>query len=293
MYVQSPEMGVPLTFGLMRKPVVLHLHGAANPLVASRYIWARKSIMRHVYARLQKRMITASCRVFSVDDAGLRLGGMYLGEEGATSLLLVPICVDTSLFCPGDRSAARAAHGLAASDKVVIFVGRLEEAKGIEQLVDAFALLAQRTPPTRLVVVGDGSQRGAMEERARGLGVHDRIAFVGWVEHDQLPLLLQATDALVLPSAHEGLPTAVLEALACGIPVVATAVGDVPKLVHDGINGLLLRELSPQPLAQALDRVLASSWSADDVAASVRDYSADSVASLISRLLCEAANGAD
>jgi glycosyltransferase involved in cell wall biosynthesis len=289
MYVQSPEMGLPLTFGAARKPIVFHVHGAANPLVASRYAWARNTVLRQAYSRLQRRVINASRLVLSVDDAGLQLCRGKLVRGSQTRLELVPICVDTALFCAGDGDAARAGHGLAASDRVVAFVGRLEQAKGVVELVEALVLLRDHTPPVRLVVIGDGSQRDLMEETARRSGVLDRIVFAGWVEHDQLPTWLRASDVLALPSAHEGLPTAVIEALACGVPVVATPVGDVPRLVHDGKNGLILRDRTPRTLAEALGRVLAAGWPAADVAASVSDYSAERIASLVSGLLREAA----
>jgi glycosyltransferase involved in cell wall biosynthesis len=289
MYVQSPEMGLPLTLGVSRKPIVFHVHGAANPLVASRYAWARNTILRQAYSRLQRRVINAARLVLSVDEAGLQLCRSKLVRGSRTRLELVPICVDVALFCAGDSEAARASHGLAASDKVVVFVGRLEQAKGVVELVDALALLRDHTPLVRLVVIGDGSQRDLMDETARRSGVLDRIVFAGWVAHDQLPTWLRTSDVLALPSAHEGLPTAVIEALACGVPVVATPVGDVPRLVHDGKNGLILRERTPQALAQALDRVLAAGWPAAYVAASVSDYSAERIASLVSGLLREAA----
>jgi glycosyltransferase involved in cell wall biosynthesis len=289
MYVQSPEMGLPLTFGAARKPIVFHVHGAANPLVASRYAWARNTILRQAYSRLQRRVINASRLVLSVDEAGLQMCRGKLVRGSQTRLELVPICVDMSLFCAGDGEATRAGHGLAAADKVVVFVGRLEQAKGVVELVEALALLRDHSPPVRLVVIGDGSQRDLMEETARRSGVLDRIVFAGWVAHDKLPAWLRASDVLALPSAHEGLPTAVIEALACGVPVVATPVGDVTRLVHDGENGLILRERTPQALAQALDRVLAAGWPTADVVASVGDYSAERIASLASGLLREAA----
>jgi glycosyltransferase involved in cell wall biosynthesis len=293
MYVQSPEMGLPLTFGAARKPIVYHVHGAANPLVASRYNWARHSLLRSVYARLQRRIFNASRLVLSVDEAGIRLCRENLGQRSTTRLELVPICVDTRLFCPGDKTGARAGTGLTPSDKVVIFVGRLEQAKGIEELIDSLSLLAKNSRRVRLVVVGDGSQRQAMEDRARTAGVLDWIVFAGWVKHERLPAWLQASDALVLPSAHEGLPTAVIEALACGIPVVATPVGDVPRLVREETNGVLVNQRTAQAIAQALDRALAADWSARDVAASVEDYSAERVASAVSGLLREAAGVID
>jgi exopolysaccharide biosynthesis WecB/TagA/CpsF family protein len=289
MYVQSPELGLPLTFGTARKPIVLHVHGAANPLVASRYPWARNVLLRRAYAWLQKRVVNASRLVLSVDEAGMRLCRGYLAGSTDTRLELVPICVDTSLFHPGDRAAARAARGLAASDQVFVFVGRVEAAKGVEPLVDALALLVGRSLPARLVVIGDGSRRAAMEERASRAGVLDRIVFAGWVGQEQLPAWLQASDMLVLPSAHEGLPTAVVEALACGIPVVATPVGDLLRLIHEGRNGIIVEKPTPAALAGVLESALGSDWSAEDVAASVDHYGADRVAAVINGLLCDAA----
>ena len=257
MYVQSPEMGVPLTFGSMRKPVVLHLHGAANPLVASRYIWARKSIMRRVYARLQKRMINASCRVFSVDEAGLRLGGMYLGEEGATR----------SCWCRYAWTrvcSARETGRRPGRPTVSLPPTRSSSSWGAWRKPRASSNSSTRSHYWRSALhPSDWSSSGTVHNAEPWRREHEdsgcmtgSCSSAGW-STISFHSWLQATDALVLPSAHEGLPTAVLEALACGIPVVATAVGDVPRLVHDGINGLLLHELSPQPLAQALDRVLA------------------------------------
>jgi N-acetylglucosaminyldiphosphoundecaprenol N-acetyl-beta-D-mannosaminyltransferase len=289
MYVHSPEMALPLTFGTSRKPIVLHVHGAANPLVASRYPWARHSLLRGAYGRLQRRVVNRSSAALSVDEAGLQLCRRYLTAGSTTRVELVPICVDTGLFHPGDRSAARAAHALVASDKVVVFAGRVEEAKGIGPLVDALALLVRRSLPVRLVVIGDGSQREAMAERARRAGVLDRIVFAGWVDHEELPGWLRASDVLVLPSAHEGLPTAVIEALACGIPVVATPVGDVLHLVHEGTNGIIVDEADPEALARALESALTTEWPALDVAASVSDYSADRVAALTGGVLRDAA----
>lgn len=293
MYVQSPDMGLPLCLGGRRKPMVLHLHGSANPLTVSRYPWARGRAMRGAYAQLQRRVLNESRAVFSVDEAGLRLCGQSSPAVSATRWVLVPICVDTALFRPGNKTAAREALGLAAAGKMIVFVGRLEEGKGVGPLVDSLPLVVHSNPSVRLLVVGDGSQRQAMEDSARRLGVGDRIVFAGWVEHEELPFWLQAADALILPSAYEGLPTAVIEALACGLPVVATPVGDAPKLVKDGVNGVLLNEPSSAALAQAISRVLAENWSAKELAQSIQRYSAEATAGEVSRLLRWAARGVD
>ena len=289
MYVHSPEMGLPLALGPGRKPMVTHVHGAANPLTASRYPWARATGLRRVYGALQRRVIAASAQVMSVDQKGLDMARACLPAQSVTGLTLMPICVDTTLFCPGDRAAARSSLGLPQAGHILLFVGRLEEAKGTKRLIEALASLAGRDEPLSLILIGDGSQRLVMEEQARRAGVADHLVFAGWVDHDALPAWLQASDALLLPSDYEGLPTAVIEALACGIPVVATAVGGLSGLIEEDKNGLLLHEVSSEALTAATERALEQQWSVDDLTASVDEYSAEEIAAKVCDVLRRAA----
>lgn len=287
MYVQSPEMGLALTCGPVRKPIILHLHGSANPLSVSRYPWARNRLLEHVYALILKRVVGVARLVFSVDEAGLAVARRYLHEERTSRLVRVPICVDDGLFRPGDKAAARAALRLPPTTRLVTFVGRLERAKGTDMLIDVLALLVGRGEHVLLAVVGDGSQRAAMRGRAQARGIADHLVMPGWVEHDDLPAWLRASDVLLLPSAHEGLTTAVVEALACGVPVVATEVGGLAQVIEPGRNGLLVRDRSPEAFAAAVVRVLHGHWPSADLAASVRPYSADEIASFAGDLLAQ------
>ena len=288
-YVHSPEMALPLVTGPRRKPVVLHVHGASNPLSVSRYGWAHADVLKESYAVLQRGVVRRSAAVLSVDESGLAKAAAWLPPGSRTRLALVPVCVDERLFRPGDRAAARASAGLASPGPLLLFVGRLELAKGTERLVDALALLAPGLPGLRLAVAGDGSQRRPMEDRARRLGVGDRLLFAGWVDHRALPDWLRAADLLVLPSDTEGLPTVVVEALSCGTPVVATAVGGVPALVTDGVTGLLLKDVSAAALAGAVRDALERRWRRDDLVASVAGFSAERVGRQVDGLLRQAA----
>ncbi|HZK59488.1 MAG TPA: glycosyltransferase, partial [Cryobacterium sp.] len=283
----SPEMALPLVVGPRRKPVVTHIHGAANPLSVSRYPWARASLLRRVFRGLQRFGVARSTLVLSVDDAGLRLAAGGGGRGPRTALL--PVCVDTDLFARGDAAPARAALGLPSSARVLVFVGRLEAAKGTGRLVDAFADLVRQNESVVLVLIGDGSQRSLMTEQARRLGVLDRVVFAGWVDHDTLPRWFQAADVLLLPSDDEGLPTVVIEALSCGVPVVVTAVGGLPTLITDGENGILLRGRTAGELASATSEALHRDWAEEKLTASVTAYSAGSVAATVGVLLSQAA----
>jgi glycosyltransferase involved in cell wall biosynthesis len=148
------------------------------------------------------------------------------------------------------RAAARAALGL--DGPALGFAGRLTAQKA---LGDACAALA-RVPGVRLLLLGDGPERAALATRARELGVDDRVDFLGAGTRDDVLRLFRAVDAVLLASAWENLPHTVLEALAVGTPVVATAVGGVPEVVRDGENGLLVPAGDVAALAAAMERVV-------------------------------------
>lgn len=288
-YVHSLEMALPLVVGTRRRPLAVHIHGAANPLSVSRYPWARGAALRGVYSRVQHFVLSRSTLVLSVDQAGLDLASASIVMDGRTQTALLPVCVDTDLFARGEAAAARRALGLPPDARIMVFVGRLERAKGTERLVEAFATLASQDESVRLVLIGDGSQRPSLAAQARALGVLDRVVFAGWVDHDELPTWLQASDVLLLPSDDEGLPTVVIEALSCGVPVVATAVGALPTLITDGENGFLLRGRTADELASVTAKALCHPWVAEELTASVAVYSAGNVAASVGALLAEAA----
>jgi len=151
---------------------------------------------------------------------------------------------------PEERAAARAALGL-GQERMVMAVGRLDRLKGMGDLVSALPLLPQAT---RLILVGDGAEREALRSRARALGVGDRVHLTGWTT--DVRSFLWAADAFALPSLTEGMPNALLEAMATGLPCVATSVGAVADLLEGGAVGLLVQPDDPPDLATALRHAL-------------------------------------
>jgi len=133
-----------------------------------------------------------------------------------------------------------------------VFVGRLTEQKALPV---AFAALAE-VPEAQLVLVGDGPERESLERLVRELGLADRVRFLGSLSRDEVLRQLAGARAAVLSSAWENLPHAAVEALAVGTPVVSTAVGGVPEVVHDDENGLLVPAGDVPALAAALRRML-------------------------------------
>jgi glycosyltransferase involved in cell wall biosynthesis len=140
----------------------------------------------------------------------------------------------------------------------ILFLGWVERAKGIEELVEAMALLC-RDPGganVHLFVAGNGSGRTAIERRAAELGIGDAITFTGWVTGDEKTRLLRECEILALPSHAEGLPNAMIEAMAAGMAVVATPVGSIPDVIRDGVNGFLVPPGDVDGLAAALRKLV-------------------------------------
>jgi glycosyltransferase involved in cell wall biosynthesis len=147
-----------------------------------------------------------------------------------------------------------------------VFVGRLTEQKALPVLLEALL----EVPGARVELVGDGPQRQQLERRAAELGLLDRVSFAGALPRELVLARLAGARAAVLPSAWENLPHAAVEALAVGVPVIATAVGGVPEVVKDGENGLLVPPNDPGRLAAAMTRVLEHDSFRDALAANAR-----------------------
>jgi len=123
----------------------------------------------------------------------------------------------------------------------ILFVGNLLDVKAPDRALAAFAELASQLPDVRLDVVGDGPLRRRLERQVAGLGLSERVSFHGRQPPATVAEMMRKSACLCLPSRSEGMPNVVLEALACGTPVVATPVGEAPVLVRDGVNGFVVR----------------------------------------------------
>ena len=171
-----------------------------------------------------------------------------------------------------DRAALRRTLGVTADARLVLFVGHLVPVKALDVLLRAWALLARSSPDVaaaRLILVGEGGERAALERLARQEGVAERVEFLGPLPQPAVADWIAAADLLCLPSHAEGSPNVVVEALASGTPVVASRVGGIPDLVDDGVNGLLVAPGDPVALAGALAAALGRRWDPARISSSI------------------------
>jgi glycosyltransferase involved in cell wall biosynthesis len=168
--------------------------------------------------------------------------------------------VDAELFRPGDRAAARRALGLPAGP-LALFVGNLKPEKGVHDLTRAWDRVARDLPDASLAIVGGGPERAVLEA-----ALPPRALLFGPQPLAAIPTWLAACDVLVLPSHVEGTPNVVLEALACGRRVVASAVGGVPDVITSQALGTLVPAREPDQLATALTQALRTPYAPEGVA---------------------------
>jgi glycosyltransferase involved in cell wall biosynthesis len=171
--------------------------------------------------------------------------------------VVIPNGIPTVMFTPDAETRRRVRHSIGASPQaiVLIHVGRFVVQKNHEMLVRAFARLpSSESAPLELWLVGDGELRETIQQQVHALGLQSRVRFLG-VRND-VPDVLRAADVFVFPSRWEGNPLSVLEAMAVGLPVVATAVGGVPELVEDGVSGILVPNEDLEGLTAAMLRMV-------------------------------------
>jgi glycosyltransferase involved in cell wall biosynthesis len=172
-----------------------------------------------------------------------------------------PLCVylsrDAKQFVPAENKArVREQLGWARESIVGVYVGGLVEVKGMKELAAAAEPLLNECERFQLVCIGDGPSRDRLVTLASRVGREGAVVLPGRVVPEEIPRFLQAADFLVLPSYSEGMPQAVLEAMNCGLPIVATRVGGVPEAVVDGQTGLLVEAKNVEQLRDALERMM-------------------------------------
>lgn len=239
------------------RPQIIHAHFAREATAAAREHAARLGVpytfTAHGYDIYRKApadwnaRAAAAARVVTVSDANAEFIAREFGVAPG-HIRVIPCGVDMERFSPG---------GIRDEPPVILCVARMVAVKNHALLLEACRLLADRGLDFRCVLLGDGELQDEVAARRAALGLEDRVDMPGAAEQDEVRDRLRRASVAVLSSHSEGMPVSLMEAAACGVPAVATAVGGVPELIADGETGFVVPPGDAAALADALARLIA------------------------------------
>jgi glycosyltransferase involved in cell wall biosynthesis len=238
--IHSHEMLSPMTIGLLSSEL-LHSQLVINP--------HRGGYLGDMYKLKKTRRQTGEIRLAWARKSGDAFisvskeisSELISGGIDPNKIRFLPYVIDTDHFyLPEPDCKIERQNQLKLPEGIrVCYTGRLVAEKGLDGLLRAWSAVIQEQPSARLMIVGDGDQRKALEAQAAVLGINGSVQFTGAVP-DTMPYL-QASDIYIQPSFTEGLPISMLEAMSCGLPILATAVGGVSDLLRDHQNGIIIQ----------------------------------------------------
>ncbi|MGC9335238.1 MAG: glycosyltransferase family 4 protein, partial [Anaerolineae bacterium] len=235
-------------------PCLLTVH---SPMMAERRA-IHITGLRELLIRLQIPVsIGIERRLLAAADGLAAVAHSVAGELGAygidrSRIRVVGNAVDTSLFCPAEGNGNSRPRGL-----TILAAGRLDVGKGLGDLIESMKVVVGRLPSVRLWIAGSGPMENHLTRRVERLGLGQTVRFLGHLERAEMIERYQAATLFVHAAHHEGLPTVLLEAMACGKASVSTAVSGALDVVKDGVNGLLVPPRTPAALAGAISHLLA------------------------------------
>jgi glycosyltransferase involved in cell wall biosynthesis len=255
-FVYPDGMAAWLLGRVFRCPVTVTLRGTIVPLSRFRL---RRIQITSVLARVGL--------VFAVSES-LKAAAVALGIPAA-KIRVIPNGVDTAVFAPRPRAEARTELGLPADGPILLSVGALSPRKGHQRVIEVLPKLLAMYPRLLYVVVGtagvEGNTGPLLERLIDKLGLRDHVRLAGGRPHEEIARWLAAADAFCLATSNEGRANVILEALACGVPVVTTDVGGNREVINDGTDGFLVPIGDSDALAGALLRALGTLWDHDSI----------------------------
>jgi glycosyltransferase involved in cell wall biosynthesis len=234
-------------------PVIVE--GIGSDLRRVKGFWARRLTKQTIHQANYLTTVSAELRRRAISEFDAEPQKVRVRRQGC----------DPSIFRLTSRTAARQALRMDLAAELIVFVGRLVEIKGLRELLAAIPRLIARRPQVQVACVGEGPLLRDLQTAARQSGIQDRVMFPGALPPVEVAKWIAASNLVCLPSHSEGLPNIVIEALACGRPVVASDVGGIPELIDSGC-GVLTPPQNPERLAQALEQCLTTRWDEEAIA---------------------------
>jgi len=209
-------------------------------------VWGRGSdvYLPDVYGKLTSKIVIKNAdTVIALTDGIKRI----MQDTCTRDIAIVPNGINISEYSYEPGLKDRATRG-----KEILFVGRLSAVKGVQYLIRAMKQVQDKIPDARLIIVGDGEEREMLETLSIHLDIQRYVQFIGVVPHEKVKTFMQQADIFVLPSLSEGFPNVILEAMACGLPVIASRVGGIPDIITNTTNGYLVEAKDSDDLADKI-----------------------------------------
>lgn len=260
------------------QPDIIHVHApnffTSNAIIASRL--RNIPVVASVYrgeidiiresVRKPLRNILSILRKFTLNRFDKIIALSYFSKSLAlkagadeNKITIIYNSCEEILFSPKDRSSARKKCNLPNDIKVILFVGNLIKLKGVDTLIKAIKILNCKFPNFFLVIIGQGEEKENLESLVREHNLSDKVKFEGWMPQKDLAGYYNAADVFVLPSIVEGHSIALLEAMASGLPIVASNIDGNKESIKDRLNGLLFKSGNEKMLAQCLEDIITNS----------------------------------
>ena len=289
LHIQRLDFTIPFVFPSKKGKIVVYFHGAASKGYLTG-LGLKSKIKGYIYAILERLILPKVDRIVTVSKKDAEFyASKFPKVKKKITIIPVPIDLDEFYIKP-DKKALQKRFGLNDKHKIILYLGRFSKVKGIDFIMKAFMELNKDNPETDLILVGKGEEENRLKRLASDLNVKN-ISFLGAVAHEDVPNIMNCADVLAMASYTEGLPSVTLEALACGLPVVSTDVGDIDKLLINEKIGFMVKQRNEKDYKNKLMKALEISdrfkEERQDVA---RRYSAPKITQKIIKLHNEVKN---
>lgn len=258
--INQIEWALPFLYPIKLNPIVITIHGfhgAAYFLKSRENTTFYRRLKIFTYNFIEKLVIKKVDKVIVVSQERYNF---YISKypNKYNKIVFIPPLVDNKkFFCRKDKQFLRTKYGLSKDDIVLIYIGRIVEEKNIDLIVKSIKKLnkMKNGKKLKLLLVGNGTFKEKIEDMINDEKIKN-IFLMNEMSHNLIPEIINCANIFILVSSFEGTPISVLEALSCGIPVIASKVGDLPKLIFNGVNGYLINNFSELELINAINYII-------------------------------------
>jgi glycosyltransferase involved in cell wall biosynthesis len=250
-HTQRPDDMLPFILFYRKNPKIFTSHGRN---FKGEFKLKKGWLIGTLFELIESMIIKRVDRVVATDE---KTRDFYLGEHPwlRNKIVTIPVGIDNGLFKPMDKRRVRRLYGLNIRDKIILYVGRFGREKRLDFLIRSFERLKRELDECKLVLVGEGYELKNLKKIVEELGLKKDVIFLGAMEHEKVPEIMNCADVFALTSLYESAPLVVLEALACGVPVVATDVGRVSEFITNRNVGRIVRG-NEEEFAKAMEEAI-------------------------------------